>query len=69
VTTAPPHHAYPEAERLDLAANLHGHRVADPYRWLEDADDPRTRTWSPAQDKLTPDQLAFLAQHTGLELA
>ena len=28
---------YPDAARLDLVEELHGHRVADPYRWLEDA--------------------------------
>ncbi|MHA6623394.1 prolyl oligopeptidase family serine peptidase [Pseudonocardia sp. DLS-67] len=44
---------YPAAERLDLVEVLHGHRVADPYRWLEDPDDPRTREWSAAQDLLT----------------
>jgi len=27
---------YPPARRLDLVEELHGHRVADPYRWLED---------------------------------
>jgi prolyl oligopeptidase len=43
---------YPHAERLDLVEDLHGHRVADPYRWLEDADDPRTKEWSQAQDDL-----------------
>ncbi len=43
---------YPPAERLDLVETLHGHRVADPYRWLEDPDDPRTRAWSAAQDDL-----------------
>ena len=43
MTAAP---AYPRAERLDLVETLHGHAVADPYRWLEDPDDPRTRTWS-----------------------
>ncbi|GAA2563994.1 prolyl oligopeptidase family serine peptidase [Pseudonocardia hydrocarbonoxydans] len=43
---------YPPAERLDLVETLHGHRVADPYRWLEDADDPRTTAWSAAQDEL-----------------
>ena len=43
---------YPHAERLDLVEDLHGHRVADPYRWLEDADDPRTKEWSAAQDEL-----------------
>jgi len=44
--------AYPEAERLDLVEDLHGHRVADPYRWLEDVADPRTKAWSDAQDEL-----------------
>lgn len=43
---------YPDAERLDLVEDLHGHRVADPYRWLEDPEDPRTRAWSTAQDGL-----------------
>lgn len=48
---------YPDAERLDLVEELHGHRVADPYRWLEDPDDPRTRAWSAAQDELTGEHL------------
>ena len=44
--------AYPQAERLDLVEELHGHRVADPYRWLEDAAAPDTVAWSAAQDEL-----------------
>lgn len=51
---------YPAAERLDLVETLHGHRVADPYRWLEDADDPRTQAWSTAQDALTGEHLDAL---------
>jgi prolyl oligopeptidase len=43
---------YPDAERLDLVEDLHGHRIADPYRWLEDPQDSRTQTWSTAQDVL-----------------
>jgi prolyl oligopeptidase len=43
---------YPAAERLDLVEDLHGHQVADPYRWLEDTADPRTVDWSAAQDDL-----------------
>ena len=51
---------YPEAPRLDLVEDLHGHPVADPYRWLEDADDPRTQRWAAAQDALAADLLAAL---------
>jgi prolyl oligopeptidase len=51
---------YPEAPRLDLVEDLHGHRVADPYRWLEDADDPRTEKWTQAQDALATDVLSAL---------
>ena len=31
---------------------IHGHRLADPYRELEDSEDPRTRDWSARQDEL-----------------
>ncbi|MDN5858246.1 MAG: prolyl oligopeptidase family serine peptidase [Pseudonocardia sp.] len=51
---------YPTAPRLDLVDDLHGHRIADPYRWLEDTDDPRTREWSRAQDALAAERLAAL---------
>jgi len=44
--------AYPDARRLDLVEDIHSHRVADPYRWLEDASDPQTEQWSAAQDDL-----------------
>jgi prolyl oligopeptidase len=44
--------AYPPAERLDLVEDLHGRRVADPYRWLEDPQDASTVAWSRAQDGL-----------------
>jgi prolyl oligopeptidase len=43
---------YPEAERLDLVDEIHGHQIADPYRWLEDPEDPRTRDWCARQDEL-----------------
>lgn len=44
--------AYPPARRDPLVDDLHGRSVADPYRWLEDADAPQTRAWSTAQDAL-----------------
>ncbi len=43
---------YPPTERLDLVELLHGRAIADPYRWLEDRADPRTRAWSAAQSEL-----------------
>ena len=45
-------HGYPPAERDGIVERLHGHTVADPYRWLEDPHDPRTKAWSAAQDEL-----------------
>jgi prolyl oligopeptidase len=51
---------YPEAPRLDLVENLHGHPVADPYRWLEDPTDPCTQAWTDAQDALATESLAAL---------
>jgi prolyl oligopeptidase len=43
---------YPLARRGDDADELHGERVADPYRWLENADSDETRTWAADQDTL-----------------
>ena len=44
--------SYPPAERADTVDELHGRRVADPYRWLEDPADPRTESWYKSQDEL-----------------
>jgi prolyl oligopeptidase len=49
---------YPDAERLDLVEERHGHRVADPYRYLEDVADARTIAWSAAQEELYAAQRA-----------
>src|SRR3984957_8944871 len=51
---------YPAAQRLDLVENLFGHGVADPYRWLEDADSPQTRGWLAAEESLWADYRAGL---------
>src|SRR4029077_3815010 len=32
---------------------LHGLKITDPYRWLEDQDSPRTREWLVAQREYT----------------
>lgn len=43
---------YPKATRLDIVDRLHGHDVADPYRWLEDAASAECEAWSREQDAL-----------------
>ena len=43
---------YPPARRTDVVEDLFGHRVADPYRWLEDADTAETRQWLAAEEEL-----------------
>jgi prolyl oligopeptidase len=43
---------YPPALRLDLTEDLFGHRVADPYRWLEDAGSAETSQWLAAEEEL-----------------
>src|SRR3954469_25520981 len=43
---------YPSARREDIVEDLHGHRVRDPYRWLEDAQGEETKTWLTEQDEL-----------------
>lgn len=49
---------YPAAERADVVDVLHGLAVPDPYRWLEDAADPRTQGWSAGQRLLLEQRAA-----------
>ncbi|WP_326665465.1 prolyl oligopeptidase family serine peptidase [Streptomyces sp. NBC_00385] len=50
--------AYPAAPRSGPVELVHGQPVADPYRWLEDPEDPATVAWSAAQDLLHARELA-----------
>jgi len=48
---------YPKTRTADVVEDLHGVKVADPYRWLEDLDSPETRAWIEAENEVT---FAFL---------
>lgn len=49
---------YPPAPRSGPEEVVHGLRVADPYRWLEDPRDPATAEWCAAQELLYADEQA-----------
>jgi prolyl oligopeptidase len=52
--------AYPPAKRLDIVEEIHGRKVADPYRWLEDRESDETKAWLDAQDEIFRTELAGL---------
>ncbi|HEX5736080.1 MAG TPA: prolyl oligopeptidase family serine peptidase [Blastocatellia bacterium] len=44
---------YPASKKVDQVDDYHGIKVADPYRWLENADAEDTKAWVEAQNKVT----------------
>ncbi len=49
--------------REDVADTLHGVRVSDPYRWLEQAKEPAVQAWMRARDDEARKALAALPLH------
>ena len=43
----------PQTPRVEVTETLHGMTVADPYRWMENWDDPRLPGWVEAQNEFT----------------
>jgi prolyl oligopeptidase len=58
--------SYPAAPRQHVVEIIHGHEVADPYRWLEDANSPQTQDWLRGQDELYRQYLAGLTGRDAL---
>ncbi len=44
---------YPQTRMDDTVEQLHGHEIADPYRWLEDLDSEETAAWVAAQNEVS----------------
>ena len=55
---------YPPTPKSDQIDDYHGTLVPDPYRWLEDASDPKVQAWTKAHNERTR---AFLDQFPALE--
>ena len=49
---------YPETRKVDTVDVYFGHKVADPYRWLEDDNAPETEAWVKAENKITFEYLS-----------
>src|SRR5579859_4948047 len=50
--------AAPATEAKPVTEEIHGKRITDPYRWLEDGQSPETRAWIAAQMKYTESYLS-----------
>jgi prolyl oligopeptidase len=57
---------YPVAKKVDQTDDYHGTRVADPYRWLEDANSAETKAWVDAQNQVTQAYLAQIPQREAI---
>ncbi len=64
---APRTDRYPATERQSIVETIHGVAVADPYRWLEDAEAKPVQAWMKAQNDHTRAHLDALPGHDGLE--
>ena len=58
--------SYPVAKKVDQIDDYHGTKVADPYRWLEDANSAETKAWVDAENKVTQDWLAQIPQREAI---
>jgi len=58
--------SYPIAKKIAQTDDYHGTAVADPYRWLEDANSPDTQAWVEAENKVTQAYLAQIPQREAI---
>jgi prolyl oligopeptidase len=58
---------YPTTKKIDQVDDYHGVKVADPYRWLEDADSAETKAWVEEQNKLTFSYLEAIPERAALK--
>ena len=57
----------PPTRRVDVTEVSFGHRVTDPYRWLEDQNSADTRAWIDGQEKYARALLDRIPQRVAIE--
>lgn len=57
---------YPATRKADVVDEIHGRKVADPYRWLEDDNAAETKAWVAAQNGVTGAFLAGIPQRDAI---
>ena len=57
---------YPTTAKVDTVDEYFGEKVADPYRWLEDANSAETKAWVDAENKVTQSYLAQIPQREAI---
>ena len=58
--TDPGRFDYPAPHKSDVVEDHFGHKIADPYRGLEDPNSAETQAWVAAENKVTFDYLATI---------
>lgn len=60
--------SYPSARKENLVETIHGLKIADPYRWMEDVDSEETKKFVKEQQALTDSYLKGSFQRIFREL-
>src|SRR5882672_10819618 len=58
---------YPGVRRDSHVDDYHGEKVADPYRWMEELDSPKTKAWVKAEAELTDSYLEKIPARKALK--
>ena len=66
ITAAPERAPVIPTRREPVVELLHGHRIEDPYRWLEDDHSPEVKDWVAEQNALLEQRLSALPERAAI---
>src|SRR5438270_6662961 len=59
---------YPQSRTDNVVEVLHGVKIVDPYRWLEDGSSPEVQAWVAEQNKLTQSMLGKVPERQAIRM-